>query len=377
MRFIFFTDIHLLENTDSIIGFEKCLDRMIAFEPALLINGGDLGVTPEAVKIYYRMIDSLPIPVYHVNGNHEICNGHLDGERSGQFSYSFDFGGVHFVILETVRFFNPTTEHPQNWYFIVDQQDLEWLNSDLNLISKETPIILASHCSISTSAPNRFGQKIGMKFPINEVMNADQVVELLKPFDNVATLHGHDHENCRHRLGNIQILTTAAVSGSWWKNGLQSANVSGEPQGFRLIDITSDQIVSQYITILESQSQLADWYMQEEQDRYFINVFDDLEQPYAGCLYASCFNEPEQFPDQAKKIVSDAILEWRKQLGDLIEAVLNDTGAKLIVDKNALADNFTVVMEGGFILSKALGDAKLTANQLKQYRNYLQLLFAH
>ncbi len=274
MRFIFFTDIHLLENTDSIIGFEKCLDRMIAFEPELLINGGDLGVTPKAVEIYYRMIDSLPIPVYHVNGNHEICNGHLDGERSGQFSYSFDFGGVHFVILETVRFFNPTTEHPQNWYFIVDQQDLEWLNSDLNLISKETPIILASHCSISTSAPNRFGQKIGMKFPINEVMNADQVVELLKPFDNVATLHGHDHENCRHRLGNIQILTTAAVSGSWWKNGLQSANVSGEPQGFRLIDITSDQIVSQYITILESQSQLADWYMQEEQDRYFINVFD-------------------------------------------------------------------------------------------------------
>ena len=111
--------------------------------------------------------------------------------------------------------------------------------------------------------------------------------------------------------------------------------------------------------------------------QFFINVFDDLEQPYAGCLYASCFNEPEQFPDQAKKIVSDAILEWRKQLGDLIEAVLNDTGAKLIVDKNALADNFTVVMEGGFILSKALGDAKLTANQLKQYRNYLQLLFAH
>ena len=57
MRFIFFTDIHLLENTDSIIGFEKCLDRMIAFEPELLINGGDLGVTPEAVEIYYRMIE--------------------------------------------------------------------------------------------------------------------------------------------------------------------------------------------------------------------------------------------------------------------------------------------------------------------------------
>ncbi len=274
MRFIFFTDIHLLENRDSIIGFEKCLDRMLSYGPQLLINGGDLGITPEAVETYHRMIQGLPIPVYHVNGNHEICNGYLNSEQAGPFSHSFDCDGIHFVILDTVKFFNPTNEHPQNWYFTVDQQELEWLDSDLRPLSKQTPIILVSHCSISTSAPFRFGQQPGMAFPINEVINADQVLQLLKPFDNVATLHGHDHENCRHRLGKIQVLITAAVAGSWWKNGLQSANISGEPQGFRVIDANSEQIESQYVTILESQSRLADWYTKVEQDRHFINVFD-------------------------------------------------------------------------------------------------------
>ena len=161
MRFVFFTDIHLLENKDSIIGFEKCLDRMLAFDPQLLINGGDLGVTTEAVNTYYGMIKELPVPVYQVNGNHEICNGSLIPEEAGQFSYSFDDHGIHFVIFDTVRYFEPTDEHPHNWYFVADQQNLEWLAADLAGTPKQMPVILASHCALSTSAPFRFGQKIG------------------------------------------------------------------------------------------------------------------------------------------------------------------------------------------------------------------------
>ena len=274
MRFVFFTDIHLLENKDSIIGFEKCLDRMLAFDPQLLINGGDLGVTTEAVNTYYEMIKELPVPVYQVNGNHEICNGSLIPEEAGQFSHSFDDHDTHFVIFDTVRYFEPTDEHPHNWYFVADQQNLEWLATDLAGIPKQMPVILASHCALSTSAPFRFGQKIGMEFPVNEVTDADKVLNLLKPFENVATLHGHDHENCRHHVEGIHILTTAAVAGGWWRNGLKSPNVSGEPQGFRVIDINSGQIESQYVTLQEGQSQLASWYTQEETDRHFINVFD-------------------------------------------------------------------------------------------------------
>ena len=64
------------------------------------------------------------------------------------------------------------------------------------------------------------------------------------------------------------------MAGGWWQNGLESPNVSGEPQGFRVIDIDSGQIESQYVALQESQSQLASWHIQAETGRYFINVFD-------------------------------------------------------------------------------------------------------
>jgi hypothetical protein len=243
------TKLH--KNNDSIIGFEKCLDRMLAFEPQLMINGGDLGVTPQAVETYHQMIKGVPIPIYQVNGNHEICNGSLTPETAGKCSSHFVHDGVHFVIFDTVRFFTPTDQHPQNWYFIADTQNLEWLATELGAIEKQMPVIFASHCSISTSAPHRFGQKPGMEFPVNEVRGAFEVLNQLKSFDTVATLHGHDHENCRHRVEGIQILTTAAVAGSWWRNGLQSPNMSGEPQGFRIVDVTDGGIESRYVPLSE------------------------------------------------------------------------------------------------------------------------------
>ena len=46
MKFIYFTDIHLCEGTDSRQGFAACLEAMLAHNPQLLINGGDLASIP-------------------------------------------------------------------------------------------------------------------------------------------------------------------------------------------------------------------------------------------------------------------------------------------------------------------------------------------
>ena len=111
MRFVFFTDIHLLENKDSIIGFEKCLDRMLAFEPQLLINGGDLGVTPEAVKTYHQMIQELPIrlvldsPSYLedrlINSSHPLATG-APREGTWQSALAQVMVESEFLLIKTV-----------------------------------------------------------------------------------------------------------------------------------------------------------------------------------------------------------------------------------------------------------------------------------
>jgi len=40
-----------------------------------------------------------------------------------------------------------------------------------------------------------------------------------------------------------------------------------------------------------------------------------------------------------------------------------------------LSDQFVVIFEGAFVVSKALNDSDITAKQLQHLKNYLELLF--
>ena len=276
MKFIYFTDIHLCEGFDSDKGFALCLESMLAHDPKLLINGGDLGVTPEAVALYRDLTKDVHLPILHSNGNHEMCSGYLPREQAGTANSSTDIDAVHFVILDVVRYFEPTEEHPANWHVVADETMVSWLEDDLSGLDRNTPLVVASHVPLSTTFPFRHGQQPGMDFPTNEVVNAERILALLEPFANVATFHGHDHENCRHLVGHIEVMTTAAVAGNWWRNGLDSRTNGGrEPQGYRLIDIDDNgSITSRYVPYSSDPELTAEYEHRLESGRRFVNVFD-------------------------------------------------------------------------------------------------------
>ena len=80
-----------------------------------------------------------------------------------------------------------------------------------------------------------------MAFPTNEIAGARRLLTLLQPFERVITLHGHHHENDRHFVGSMEVMTTAAVSGNWWKTGLESRGPQGrEPQGYRVVEVDAE-----------------------------------------------------------------------------------------------------------------------------------------
>ncbi|MEW4922526.1 helix-turn-helix domain-containing protein [Algibacter sp. 2305UL17-15] len=108
----------------------------------------------------------------------------------------------------------------------------------------------------------------------------------------------------------------------------------------------------------------------------FIDMMTGLKTPHSGCLYASYTNESTQFDPEIKKCISDTILVWRSTMELLLQNVLETH--KMVIDEDikSLADAFTVVFEGGFVLSKALNEPELTANQLRHLKNYFQLLFS-
>ena len=276
MKFIYFTDIHLWQGLDSKLGVEKCFESMLGHSPEFLINGGDLGIENEATAFYDDLVRDLPMPILMCNGNHEMCSGYLPREKAGTTHYSTDINGVHIVVLDVVHYNEPSDTWPRNWYGLANEDLLTWLKDDLFYVNPSAPLIVAAHIPLSTTFPFRMGRKPEGERPTNAVFNADRVLDLLKPFKNVATLHGHDHENCRHYVDHIHIMTTSAVSGNWWKQGLESYAPHGnEPQGYQTIDIADDgTITNQYTAFQPEQDKPAEFYRHEKSGRRFINVFD-------------------------------------------------------------------------------------------------------
>ncbi len=276
MKFIYFTDIHLDSGIDADRGFELCVESMLAHQPIALINGGDLGITDVALTQYAQIVEGVSVPVLLSYGNHEMCSGYLPREQGGTMHASADMGGVHFVLLDVVRYFEPTEDHPANWHVLADQGLLEWLAADLARLDRATPLVVVSHVPISTTFPQRAGQVLDMAFPINEIAGVRHLLTLLQPFEQVITLHGHDHENCRHFVGSMEVMTTAAVAGNWWKTGLESRGPQGrEPQGYRVVEVDAEgRFRSQYHAFQSHQDEAVELCRHQASDRRFVNVFD-------------------------------------------------------------------------------------------------------
>lgn len=112
----------------------------------------------------------------------------------------------------------------------------------------------------------------------------------------------------------------------------------------------------------------------------FVGLFEEqmaeLTEPYPGCLLASTIYEAELFDEATHARIRESVWTWRRRIRAKLEEVAVDSPPKLEVDLDAVADQLWSLAEGAFLLSKAMNDAGAVAEQIRQYRNYLELLFA-
>jgi hypothetical protein len=182
------------------------------------------------------------MPVWVVPGNHEIFG--IERHRSGvpeehplygkkMFErylgpryYSFQYGGVHFVALDTA-------DVNDRWYYgHVDRTQLEWLKQDLAHVPAEIPIVTFNHIPLvsaiagsmgydpddpQTGAPGSVIVVDGKPQYRHVVSNFAEVVEHLKGRRYPLALGGHLHGREEILLGLSDLETrfqqTAAVVG--------------------------------------------------------------------------------------------------------------------------------------------------------------------
>jgi TetR/AcrR family transcriptional repressor of nem operon len=74
-------------------------------------------------------------------------------------------------------------------------------------------------------------------------------------------------------------------------------------------------------------------------------------------------------------MVAEAFTRWRTLLKEKLDAAAKQHPPKIRVDTASLADSFTVVLEGAFIIAKAVNEPRVVADQLRHFKNYIELLF--
>jgi AcrR family transcriptional regulator len=102
----------------------------------------------------------------------------------------------------------------------------------------------------------------------------------------------------------------------------------------------------------------------------------DLPNGHPGCLVATyCYNE-RLFDRDVREINRQAVLQWRQRFLKTFEEIATRYPPRDEVNLEALADMVSNTVEGGIVMSKAVGDPQVLADQILLFRSYVKLLFA-
>jgi len=257
---VYIADIHLGEGNREVSyeRFSATVDELnrMASRPAFVLADGDICLQSGQGERYVEIMSKLKMPVRNGVGNHEIMVSAANPrgrfhELFGPTYYSFDYGRVHYVVMDGCVI-DPEGEGYKNVVGEVGPTELAWLEEDLRLVPEDVPTVVAIHIPLVSTYPER-RKTTAKAAPWWVVRNADEVIELFRKFDVRLVLQGHMHENERIHDGAIEFVESVSVCGSWWrsKTGRELA-VSGEPRGYRLIEVESGRVSHRYVASAES-----------------------------------------------------------------------------------------------------------------------------
>jgi 3',5'-cyclic AMP phosphodiesterase CpdA len=160
--------------------------------------------------------------------------------------YAFDFGGWHFIVLDSVHPANSVSKEP--YIGKLDEEQFRWLEEEVAGVAAETPIAIASHIPILSACelfdgPNE--ESGNWVVPAAWVhIDARRFRQLFLAHPNIRLcLSGHSHQHERIEYLGVTYLTDGAVSGNWWMGSYMNF-----PPAYVLIDLYSDGSVhSQFV----------------------------------------------------------------------------------------------------------------------------------
>jgi 3',5'-cyclic AMP phosphodiesterase CpdA len=262
VRLIFYTDVHARIEWETPRALESAVSAINARKADLVVTGGDLiteGFESCAKRVeprwdtYMKMHRGIKADVYPTIGNHDLVaanprNGTPPAKdaravyrtRMGldQTYYSFNAVGYHFVILDSIQI----TGDKLQYQGFIPSEELEWLQQDLANVSRDTPVVLATHIPLLTSF---YSATRGATFaaPKNRVVvNNRDVFEIIENHNVILVLQGHLHVEELIKWRDTSFIVGGAICGRWWRGPWY-----GTEEGFNVITLTGHHVEWEYI----------------------------------------------------------------------------------------------------------------------------------
>lgn len=259
--FVFMTDIHVQPERNGIEGFRAAITEANALKPDFVITGGDLvfdalGVSYERAdslyKIYIEESEAFNMPVYNTIGNHEVFGiyeksgvdpSHPDyrygmfQSRLGDTYYSFDHGGWHFMVLNSVQ-----EGDNRHYYGKIDEKQMDWIRRDLLEVDPKTPVVISTHIPFITVYTQILFNDYAPEYHGLVVENAREVLDLFSGHNLKIVLQGHLHYLEDIDVYGTHFITGGAVSGHWWSGPYEKVE-----EGFLMIHVNGEDFCWEYV----------------------------------------------------------------------------------------------------------------------------------
>lgn len=258
--FVFSCDLGDLSAAPGRVGMPKTkasIREINSLEPtpAFIMVQGDISIWANDGKNCVECFSVSRIPTRIGIGNHEIKGGqhnpYAAHERLfGPTYYSFDWGSVHFVVLNGNKPM-PGASGNAAVHGAVEGSELAWLKADLAAQPQGKPIVVGVHIPIvSTYAARRTDLDDG---PFWESPNDKVLTDLFTRHNVRLVLQGHMHENERITVGGVEYVESVSLSGSWWHSGRGFERATdGCPRGYRIVSVDGTRITHRYQSSCES-----------------------------------------------------------------------------------------------------------------------------
>ncbi|MGO1596378.1 MAG: calcineurin-like phosphoesterase C-terminal domain-containing protein [Sphingobacterium sp.] len=214
--------------------------------------GDDLTLHPK----YKASVGRIGIPWYNVKGNHDmnydVQADSLSDETFesyfGPASYSFNYGKVHFIVLDDIRYPNPRTG--KGYLGGLTDVQLKFVENDLKFVPKDHLVVLAFHIPLEHQNGDRFRAE-----------DRDRLFELLQDYPNTLSLSAHTHTQTQifydrsdgwkqdqpHHEYNVGTTSGDWYSGELDKRGVPVATMrDGTPHGYAFIDFRDNDYNIRY-----------------------------------------------------------------------------------------------------------------------------------